>query len=284
MELRIIFPNHYTFNLWGEIAKRSKFKQELVTKLNSIRTEDRTDIYLNLNDPSLGLKLRGSENKLELKVRLGNCLTFFSHSPFIKSAILNPSLFFPDVKEFGEDWKKCIISNLSRFDKQTILKILHDYSHKEYQDPRIKENIFKCIQIFQNCDDNLEKISFRLEKKRKQTTLWLSELIQQESMTSTSLGKHTLLVEQTEFESNPSLGTGKWKSICFEGGDEQTLKTAYELLLNDFVTNTMNNGNKIYRMGYPQWIASVLKPSLDSNLNSCCQQFNSTNNINTHKS
>jgi hypothetical protein len=281
MELRIIFPNHYTFNLWGEIAKRSRFKQELVNKLNSIRTEVRTDIYLNLDEPSLGLKLRGYENNLELKVRLGNCSVFILTCLIVLNS--QRPLFLTDVREFGEDWKKCIISSLNKFDKQTILKILSDYTHKEYPDPRVKESISKCIQLFQKCDENLEKIIFRLEKKRKQTSLSLNDLTL-DSTIVTPLRKHTLLVEQTEFESIPSLGTGKWKSICLEGGDEQTLKVAYELLLNDFVTNTMNCGNKIYRMGYPQWIASVLKPSLDSNSNSYYQQFNSTNNTNNQLS
>jgi hypothetical protein len=234
MELRIIFPNHYSFNLWGEIAKRSNFKQEIVNKINSIKAEDRTDTYINLDEPSLGLKVRGPENKLELKVRL-------------------------DVKDVIEDWRKCIISNLSKFDKQTILKILNDHAQKDYQDPRIKNCLSKCIQLLQNCDNNLEKISFKLTKKRKQFTLSLSDLVRDASLPPT---KHTLIVEQTDFETTPSSGTGKWKSICFEGADEQTLKAAYQILLSEFVNASINNGNKVYRMGYPQWIASILKPSL----------------------
>jgi hypothetical protein len=199
---------------------------------------------------------------------------------------------FLDVKEYGEDWKKCIVSPLNKMDKQSILKILHDHVQKEQQDPKIKENVAKCIKLLSSHtnDDSLESICFRLTKKRKQISLSLNDIIDYSDpaplhhyRASTSHGtKNYLLVEQTEFEPTPSFTAGKWKSICFEGADEQTLKIAYDILLSEFVNNSVqnNNTNKIYKMGYPEWIASVLRPSLHNSHTQTSNTNNSSNHIN----
>ncbi|KAJ5077977.1 hypothetical protein M0811_05234 [Anaeramoeba ignava] len=219
-------------NISIEITKDILFKNlnSFVKNLKS-KPEKRTDLYLNFDLNNIGMKFRTKRN-LEMKKR----------TKIITQDGIN-----------CESWQKIYLNN-KKIDQNNI-------------------NLQKLFQILENCIDkedynqaksfmeSKEKVEIvSVQKNRWQTSVSKKEI---QNMTSTQLRNfekigNIVSMEFTEVNLEYDEKKAEYYSVCIEGGNPSTLCTIGDALWS-YLEKNLEKDQKIFQMGYPEFIAFYLK-------------------------
>jgi hypothetical protein len=234
-EWRIFYEN-LQLQPWNP---RNVQSAELVMALNNAPLDNRVDYYLNLDDPTCGLKERWSETspKLELKVLQ------------LRSRLSDHRWF---LGEF-EEWERCMSTEITEESVDATTGLAPDLVVKYLKEekwslgrPRSNKSTDAILRIINSIQQGAEIARMKLDKARKQCRA-VSDRSQFSWKFSTEKmkGPNAILIEQAEIALQIKNKSQKLLTVCVEGDSIETMARFIEHFL--VITDGLI-------MGYPKFI------------------------------